>query len=142
MLGHHSELCVLGSFFFFVFARPRFLCIKLFYQMCLFFLVFCFEKRKKGFSFFFGPITLLFSSLPLLLLLQYLPRSLISVVSIAVHKSEREREKSLGVWCEIEFCCGVRGNEGWFVGERCERKTVLSPFFLVLYQDRIVLVKE
>jgi len=67
---------------------------------------------------------------------------LISVVSIAVHKSEREREKSLGVWCEIEFCCGVRGNEGWFVGERCERKTVLSPFFLVLYQDRIVLVKE
>jgi len=67
---------------------------------------------------------------------------LISVVSIAVHKSEREREKSLGVWCEIEFCCGVRGNEGWFVGERCERKTVFSPFSLVLYQDRIVLVKE
>ena len=99
MLGHHSELCVLGSFFFFVFARPRFLCIKLFYQMCLFFLVFCFEKRKKGFSFFFGPITLLIT----LLLLQYLPRSLISVVSIAVHKSERERERKVLV-------CGVRLN--------------------------------
>ena len=89
----------LGGFFFFVLVRPRlFVHQVIFYQMCLFILVFCFEKRNNGFSFFlFGPITLLFSSLPLLLLLQYPPRSLIAVVSIAVHK-RREREKS---WCVV-----------------------------------------